>query len=54
MLTKCENVAPSTCQERTKFWTDYWKKMMGEKALVCCHNGTKESVWDVVAALGVI
>ena len=54
VLTMCETIAPETCQKRTKDLTDYWKKLMGEKALVCCHNGTKKSAWDVVRALGVI
>jgi len=54
VLTMCENVAPARCQERTKFYTDYWKKMMGERAVVYSHNGTKKSAWDVVAGLGVI
>ena len=54
VLTMCETIAPETCQARTEYFTNYWKKMMGEKALVCCHNGTKKSAWDVVAALDVI
>ena len=54
MLTMCETIAPEICQERTKYFKKYWKNFMGEKALVCCHNGTKKSAWDVVAALGVI
>ena len=54
VLTMCENVAPDICYERTKFYKNYWKKMMGEKAVVFSHNGTKKSAWDVVAGLGVI
>jgi len=54
VLTMCENVAPATCQERTKFYKDHWKKMMGDRAVVYSHNGTKKSAWDVVAGLGVI
>ena len=54
VLTMCENVAPGTRQERTKFYKDYWKKMLGEKAVVYSHDGTKESAWGVVAGLGVI
>ena len=54
VLTMSETVALETCQERTKFYKDYWKKMMGEKAVVCSHDGTKKSAWDVVADLGVI
>ena len=54
VLTMCENVAPETCQERTRYLTDHWKKMMGEKAVVYSHNGTKKSAWDVVAGLDVI
>jgi hypothetical protein len=54
VLTMCEKVAPATCQERTKYYKDHWKKMMGEKAVVYSHNGTKKSAWDVVAGLGVI
>ena len=54
VLTMCENVAPEICQERTKFYKDHWKKLMGVKAAVYTHYGTKKSAWDVVAGLGVI
>ena len=54
VLTMCETIPPETCQARTEYLTNHWKKMMGEKALVCCHHGTKKSAWDVVAGLGVI
>jgi ABC-type sulfate transport system substrate-binding protein len=54
VLTMCENVAPEICQERTKVYTDHWKKLMGERAAVYSHYGTKKSALDVVAGLGVI
>ena len=54
VLTMCENLDPATCQERTKFYKDYWKRMMGERAVVYTHYGTKKSAWDVVGGLGVI
>jgi len=55
VLTMCENVtSEETCQKRMKFYKDHWKILMGEKAIVCSHNGTKESAWEVVASLGVI
>jgi hypothetical protein len=54
VLTMSENVAPETCQKRMKIYKDHWKKLMGEKAIVCSHYGTKESAWEVVASLGVI
>ena len=53
VLTMCEKVAPAKCQERTKYFTNHWKKMMGDRTRIYCHNGTKESAWDVVAGLGV-
>ena len=54
MLTKCETIAPATCQARTEYLTDNWKKMMGYSSVVYSHNGTKKSAMDVVAGLGVI
>jgi hypothetical protein len=55
VLTMCENVlVPATRQQRTEYYKDYWKKLMGEKAVVCSHIGTKESAWEVVTSLGVI
>ena len=54
LLTMCEKVAPATCQERTKYLTNHWKKSMGERAAVYSHYGTKKSAWDVVKSLGVI
>ena len=54
VLTKCETIAPATCQARTEYLTDNWKKMMGYSSVVYSHNGTKKSAMDVVAGLGVI
>ena len=54
VLTKCETIAPATCEARTGYFTNYWKRIMGERAAVYSHNGTKKSAWDVVAGLGVI
>ena len=54
VLTMCEKVNPETCQNRREYLTNHWKEMMGEKARVCSHYGTKQSAWDVVAALGVL
>jgi hypothetical protein len=54
VLTMSETVAPEICQERTKFYKDRWRRLMGVRAAVYPHTGTKKSAWDVVAGLGVI
>jgi hypothetical protein len=54
VLTMCEKVTPETCQNRREYLTNHWKKMMGEKAAVYSHYGTKQSAWDAVTALGVL
>jgi len=55
VLTMCENVVdPKICKERTDFLTGRWKSLMGKKAVVYSHYGTKESAWVVVGGLGVI
>jgi hypothetical protein len=54
VLTMWENVNPTVGQNRKDELTNHWKKMIGGKATVCCHNGTKESAWEVVKALGVL
>ena len=53
VLTMCEKVHSTTYQIRREYLTNHWKKMMGEKAAVYSHYGTKKSAWDVVTALGV-
>jgi hypothetical protein len=50
----CEKGNPTTYQMRREYLTNYWKEMMGEKAAVYSHYGTKTSAWNVVIALGVL
>lgn len=54
VLTMCEEVNAETCQMRRDYLTKHWKKMMGEKAAVYSHSGTKKSAWEGVATLGVL
>ena len=53
VLTLCEEVNRVTFQDRREHLTTHWKGVMSENAVVCSHYGTKQSAWDVVAALGV-
>ncbi|KAF8811584.1 hypothetical protein BYT27DRAFT_7183861 [Phlegmacium glaucopus] len=54
VLTMWEKVDPEIGQRRKEYLTNHWKKMISGKAAVYCHDGTKQSAWEAVKALGVL